>query len=104
MIITLCLFAAAGCQESESAQIQKARLVGSENIKLKQQIEAKDEDIKNLKAEIVQLKAENAKIQEESGNTSIKVLQMMSASEQKAAALAQENKQLKEEIKKLKGQ
>lgn len=104
LLLVLVALTLVGCQESESAQIQKARLVGSENLRLKQEIKEKDKEIKQLKAEITQIQAEKAKASEEAGTMNIQVLQMLATSEKKAEALAEENKRLNEEIKKLKAQ
>ena len=93
-----------GCQESDSSMVQRARLVGNENLKLKKEIEEKDARITQLQKQIEDLKAENAKAMEESGNANFKLVQMFADSEKANEKLTQENKELKEQLQKLKAQ
>ena len=93
-----------GCQESESNQIRKARLVGAENLQLKQDIEEKNQQIEELTAQIETLEVEKAKVIEKSGETSIKTLRMLLESEKRAEAIVIENRKLQEELEKLKAQ
>jgi len=71
----------AGCQESDASQIRKARLVGTENLQLKQELEKKNQQIEELTAQIEALEVEKAKVIEQSGETSIKTLRMLLESE-----------------------
>lgn len=93
-----------GCQESESSQIQRARLVGRENLQLKKQIDAKETEIAQLKKDIEQLKIDKDKVSQQSGETNIRVLQIMAETENKNALLTLENEKLKAELEQLKSQ
>ena len=93
-----------GCQESDSSQIRRARLVATENMQLKQDLEERDQQIEELKAQIEALEAENAKVIEQSGEISIKTLRMLLESEKRAEAIVIENRKLEEELEKLKAQ
>ena len=94
----------AGCQESDAYQIRKARVIGNENLQLKQKLEEKDQQIVELKAKIEALEVENAKVIEQSGEASIKTLRMLLESEKRAEATVIENRKLEEELEKLKAQ
>jgi len=91
-----------GCQESESSQIRRARVIGNENLQLKQELEGKDQQIEELTAQIEALEVEKAKVIEQSGETSIKTLRMLLESEKRAEAVVIENRKLQEELEKLK--
>lgn len=94
----------AGCQESESSQIRRARLVANENLQLKQNLKEKDKQIEELKTQIETLEVEKAKVIEQSGEASIKTLRMLLESEKRAEAIVIENRKLEEELEKLKAQ
>ena len=94
----------AGCQESETDMIKRARLVGSENIQLKKQLAEKDKEIQGLKDEIARLEKERAKDRDEFGNTTIQTLQMMADTMAKNEALTAEIKTLKEQLRQLQEQ
>lgn len=104
VMIAMAAILLAGCQESESNMIRKARLVGSENIQLKKQLAEKDKEIQGLKDEIARLEKEKAREHEEFGNTTIKTLQIMAETQAQYDILAAENKKLKEELEKLKNE
>ena len=93
-----------GCQESESNQIRRARLVANENMKLKKQLAEKDRQIEELNKQIEKIEAERAKDHDEFGEATIKTLQMVADSETENQALREEVEKLKEELKKLKAQ
>ena len=93
-----------GCQESDATQIRRARLVANENLQLKKQLKEKDDQIENLKKEIEKIESEMAQKEEQSGETSLKTLQMLVESEKRAEELAIENRKLKEELEKLKAE
>ena len=93
-----------GCQESDSSQIRRARLIATENMQLKQDLEERNRQIEELKAQIEALELENAKVIEQSGEASIKTLRMLLESEKRAEAIVIENRKLEEELEKLKTQ
>ena len=93
-----------GCQESDSSQIRRARLIATENMQLKQDLEDRDQQIEELKAQIEALELENAKVIEQSGEASIKTLRMLLESEKRAEAIVIENRKLVEELERLKAQ
>ena len=92
----------AGSGGSESAQINRARMVGNENLKLKKQLSAKDGVIKDLEKKIAALKVEKAKISKDCGDTNLKIMQMMAKNEKRNEELTAENHALKEELEKFK--
>ena len=98
--LTLCLvlFGLGGCQESDSRLVQRARLVGTENLKLKEQIEEKNEQIAALKEKIETIQAENAKALEEAGQANIRILQIVAETEKRNQALQQENETLRKQL------
>jgi len=98
-----------GCQEassesSDTTLIQRARLVGNENLKLKQELEQKNEKITQLEAQIEQINAENEQASIESGETNLRIMLLMAEAQKNNESLLQENEKLKAEIEKLKGQ
>ena len=93
-----------GCQESESGQIQRARLVGRENLQLKKQIEAKDAEIAQLKKDLQDLQAAKDQASQQAGNTNFRVMQIVAETEKQKEQLQIENKALKAELEKLKAQ
>ena len=104
VILALVLSLGTGCQKSDASQIRKARLIGAENLKLKKQIEEKDQQIAELKKDIERIEAESAKKQEQAGETSIKSMRLLMESEKRAEGLLIENRKLKEELEKLKAE
>ncbi|OQY04035.1 MAG: hypothetical protein B6I25_07465 [Planctomycetales bacterium 4572_13] len=92
----------AGCQESDASDIRRARVIGNENLQLKQDLEEKDQQIDKLTAQIEMLEAKNAEVIEQSGETSIKTLRMLLESEKRAEAIVIENRKLEKELEKLK--
>jgi len=76
---------ACSCQPSSDQKVRRAQLVGNENLKLKKEIQQKDAEIVELKKEIERLKAEYAKFQEDTGQSSIKILQLLSECQAKLA-------------------
>ncbi|MBN2511947.1 MAG: hypothetical protein JXB18_03310 [Sedimentisphaerales bacterium] len=76
---------ACSCQPSSDQMVRRAQLVGNENLKLKKEIQHKDAKIAELEKEIEQLKAEYAKFQDDSGQSSIKILQLLSDCQAKLA-------------------
>ena len=91
-----------GCQESDASQIRRARVIGTENLQLKQDLKEKDQQIEKLTAQIEALEVEKAKVIEQSGETSIKTMRMLLESEKRAEAIVIENRKLEAELEKLK--
>lgn len=104
MTAVMALLLLAGCQESESSQIQRARLVGNENLHLKKQLAAKDAEIEQLKKDIETIKAEKDAETQKFGETNIRIMQIVAETENRNQTLSQENQQLKAELEKLKNQ
>ena len=92
----------AGCQESDASQIRRARVIGNENLQLKQELQEKDEQIAELTAQIEALEVEKAEVIEKSGEMSIKTMRMLLESEKRAEAIVIENRKLEAELEKLK--
>ena len=93
-----------GCQESEASQIRRARVIASENMQLKQDLEEKDKQIEELKKQIEDMNIENAETHEEFGKMTTATLQILVDTETLNQALKLENERLKKEIEKLKTQ
>lgn len=91
-----------GCQESDAKLVRRAKVIGSENLKLKEDLKEKDRQIDDLEKQIAELEAKNAKEHEQFGDTTLKTLQMMAETENRNQALTAENEKLKDEIEKLK--
>lgn len=89
-----------GCQESESSQIQRARIVANENLQLKEQLDEKDQQIADLKKEIERIETEAAKKVETTGETIINSMRILLESEKQNEALRLENETLKKELEK----
>ena len=94
----------AGCQESDANQIRRARVVGNENLQLKQDMKEKDQQIEDLKKEIEKIETESADAVERAGEMSIKSMRLLLESEKRAEGLLIENRKLEEELEKLKAQ
>jgi len=94
----------AGCQESDASQIRRARLVATENLQLKQNLEEKDQQIEELKGKIEKIETESAEAIERAGETSIKSMRLLLESEKRAEGLLIENRKLQEELEKFKTQ
>lgn len=106
LAVCIALSMLTGCQktESDAGLVQRARLVGSENLKLKKEIEQKDARIAQLEQQIEELKVQNAKAIEESGEANFKLVQILADSEKTNEQLRQEIETLRAELEKLKTQ
>lgn len=102
--LLLLALTAAGCQESESTQVQKARIIANENMNLKKQLQAKDLRIKELEEQIGRVEAERDKSTEDFGNTHFELLELVSNTQKQNVVLGAENQALKAELEKLRGQ
>ena len=100
LALALALCTMAGCKE-ESLTLKKAKLVGNENIRLKKELEAKDNEIQKQKDLLADKDAEIARVTEEAGNATLKVMQHLAENSQKIEQLTTENQALKEKIKQL---
>lgn len=99
---TATLISLSGCrEESGNMSLRKARLVGNENIELKEQLKLRDKEIEHQKKLVVQCQTDRAKDQELSGDNTIKMLKHLSKSSIQVNALTAENAKLKEKIKEL---
>ena len=104
LVICIILVMLTGCQESNANLIQRARLVGNENLKLKKQLEEKDLQIAQLQKDIEKLEAEKLQETQKSGDTNFRLLQLLGEAEKNKETLMQENEALKAELEKLKTQ
>ena len=66
-----------GCQESDSSQIRRARLIATENMQLKQDLKERNQQIEDLKTEIEKIETESAEAIERAGETSIKSMRLL---------------------------
>ena len=97
------LLSAAGCQEAESdaALVRRARLVANENITLKKQLDEKDQQIARLEQQIEKLEQEKHKITKDTGEATLRMLQITAEAEQRATFLREENERLKQKLQEL---
>ena len=88
---------AAGCQEKNaSSQERKSKL---ETLEMKNEIKAKDKEIKKQENLLADCKKENEKIQETNGDAMKKLMEILAKSEVNAAVLQAENSKLKLQLK-----
>jgi hypothetical protein len=107
MAACIVLVSLTGCQESEgsdTALIQRARLVGNENLQLKKQLEEKDQLIAQLKENIEQLEIDKAEAARKAGDANFRIMQIVAETEKRNEALTQENEKLKNQLEELKSQ
>ena len=107
MAACIVLVSLTGCQESEgsdTALIQRARLVGNENLQLKKQLEEKDQLIAQLKENIEQLEIDKAEAARKAGDANFRIMQIVAETEKRNDALRQENEKLKNQLEELKSQ
>ncbi len=109
LAIGVVIMVGVGCQEGEVPSTKKARLIASENMQLKKQLEQRDSEIEKLKSE----HDRQIKLREEQ---TAKCLQQKQALQKKLqediqervdevlAAVVEENARLQEEIGELKAQ
>ena len=91
-----------GCrEESGDTSLRRARLVGNENIELKEEIKMRDKEIQRQKQLLEQCRADRTKDKEQSGNNTLKLLEQLAESGKQVGTLAAENAQLREKIKEL---
>ena len=96
------LVSISGCgPNKDTSVVRKAKLVGDENIRLKNQIEAKDAEIQKQKDLLAEKDTEIAKVKQQSGDSSLKIMQHLVQGEKAVKELTAENEQLKAKIKQL---
>ena len=98
-----------GCQESEAPSTKRARLIASENMQLKKQLEQRDSQIEKLKNEhgkqIKQLEEQIAKCLEQKQSLQKRLQEnVQERVDEVLATVVEENAQLRQEISKLKAQ
>ena len=78
LFAAVCLLSA-GCQESasNSSSDRRAQLVGHENIQLKKQLEAKDQEIQRLKDEIKKMEEQAQQESDTQGETYTKLMEIV---------------------------
>ena len=88
---------AAGCQEKNaSSQERKSKL---ETLEMKNEIKAKNNEIKSQMRLLANCKKQNKSIRETNTDAMIKLMDILSRSELKAAQLETENLKLKRKLK-----
>ncbi len=102
LIMCIALLMLTGCQKSvadaDAGLIQRARLVGAENLKLKKEIEEKDARIAQLEKQIEEINAQHAQAIQESGEANFKLVQILAESEKTNEQLRQEVQTLTEKL------
>lgn len=91
-----------GCEKSSESEIRRAKLVGSENIQLKKQLELKEKEIQEQKDLLAKYQSDTVKAIDEAGDANLKVLQMLAETSKKNEALHEENLRLKAQLEELK--
>jgi regulatory protein YycI of two-component signal transduction system YycFG len=102
-VFIIAIFLTAGCDEQQqAANPKKDRLIGSENIELKKQLEKKDAQIAGLKKALDTCEFEKVKIQKDSekqiNSVGTDTLDMF----EKTIKLQEENENLKKQVEELK--
>jgi predicted amino acid-binding ACT domain protein len=96
------LISISGCgPNKDTSVVRKAKLVGDENIRLKKQLDLKDKEIGKLNETIAEKDAEITRVKQQSGDSSLKIMQHLVQGETAVKQLTAENKQLKAKIKQL---
>ena len=91
-----------GCgKSSDSSGDRRAKLVGNENIELKKIIKERDAEIEKLKDQLTKKEEEIAAVKEDAGDATLKMMQHLATTGQETEKLAEENRLLTEQIKKL---
>ena len=103
------IMVAVGCHESEAPDTKKARLIVSENMQLKKQLEQRDNEIERLKSEHArEIKRRDGQIAEclEQKQALQKQLRenIQERVDEILATVVEENAQLRQEVSKLKAQ
>ena len=88
----------AGCQESDSQLVQRARLVGSENIQLQKELEQKDKEIQSLKDRMAKMEEDYQQQLNESAESSFKLLEIVSQTSKDLEECRAENERLKAQL------
>ena len=90
----------AGCGEQNlTAQQRKTKLLANDNLQLKNELKAKDKEIKAQMDLVKDCKKENARAQEASNDTMVKMLQILTDTNIELETLKAENSALKQKLK-----
>jgi site-specific recombinase XerC len=109
LAVGVVIMVGAGCQEAEAPSTKKARLIASENMQLKKQLEQRDSEIERLKSEHgrqIKLREEQTAKCLEQNKALQKQLQqdIQERVDEVLAAVVEENARLQDEVSKLKAQ
>ncbi|AQT69399.1 hypothetical protein STSP2_02588 [Anaerohalosphaera lusitana] len=98
IIIGICL-SLTGCQDqTQSISERQARLVASQNMQLKAQLEQKDAEIANLQEELEDCRGQIAKMEEASAAAAGNMMEMIKSSTE---SLTKQNIELRAKVKEL---
>lgn len=109
LAISAVIMVCVGCQESEAPSTKRARLIASENMRLKKQLEQRDSEIEKLKREhdkeIKEREEQIAECLEENQTLQKRAREnIQERVDEVLTPVVEENAQLRQEISKLKAQ
>lgn len=104
LLMTIFLvIAISGCQEeTTSGSNKQARLMGNENLRLKDVIKDKDAEIANLHGQIKEMKKKNMKLQQQTMSAAESLSGMMSGANKTTPKFQKRNKAMRAKIVELK--
>ena len=91
-----------GCEESNLASQRRARLVGDENLKLKEQLKLCNQEIQKLKKALTEYEKElQTDSFKQSEDASGRLLEMLADTSKQVQELTEENQQLRNKVQEL---
>ena len=103
LLVAVSLAFLTGCGESAQEQ-RRTRLIANQNLELKNLVEVRDKQIKELTALLEDCRKERNDAISKSGETATELLNMIAATTAQLEQFRLENEQLKEQIKQLQSQ
>ena len=94
-----------GCEEEIAiTSDRQARLVGNENLQLRKQLKARDQEVKNLTGQLDECREQVIAAAEGAEQFNTAIVEMLATESKKVETLTIENSQLKERIMQLEDQ
>lgn len=87
-----------GCRQSDSQLVQRAKLVGSENIQLKKQLEQKEKEIQALRQQMAEQEQQFQRQQEDTSAAMMAFGDILQQTNLQLEACKAENEQLKQRL------
>ena len=101
VLLAVCICSSA-CEQSNLGQTKRARLVANENLELKEHLRLRDKEIQKQKDLLAKCRQKSLDIEKKTGESTIKLMEILSETGKTAEKLTAENQLLKAEIAKLK--